>query len=160
MQRKNPLAGAVAVEVLKVRGDATLGGHDDAHIDVRGQVEIDGALDTVVLRIKENAAVERILRVGRIEVGPEAAGASDSPYPSGGSGGAPSGGYPSTGYPPPSSGATIDEDGVVRTERWIVIGDAAKGLVLRAPDGRYYGFTVDRDGNLVQPGRFLGYRAP
>ncbi len=150
VRRKNPLAGSTSLERLVVR-EVRLGDDDAVH-DVRGQMVLDGDVDTVVLRVKENAEVERILLVRRLEIGK----ATGAPY---GSGGYPTGGYPSNGSPP-GRGASIDEDGVVRTHAWAVIGDTDKGLVLRSPEGRFFGFTVGEDGSLVSPGRFLGLTEP
>jgi hypothetical protein len=56
--------------------------------------------------------------------------------------------------------ASIDEEGTLRTDGWVVIGDTERGLVLRSPEGRYFGFTVDDEGRLVSPGRFLGWVEP
>ena len=145
MRRKNPLAGSTSLGRLVVR-EVRLGDDDAVH-DVRGQMVLDGDVDTVVLRVKENAEVERVLLVGRLEVGD-----AGSPYGSGG--------YPSGGYPPDRAGATIDEDGTLRTGGWAVVGDTDKGLVLRSPEGKYFGFTVDEDGRLASPGRFLGTLEP
>ena len=150
MRRKNPLAGSISLGHLVVR-EVQLGDDDAVH-DVRGQMVLDGDVDTVVLRVRENAEMERLLLVRRLEVG----AIGGDPY---GSGGYPSGGYPSTGSAP-GRGASIDEDGVIRTDAWAVIGDTDKGLVLRSPEGRYFGFTVDEDGQLVSPGRFLGLTEP
>ena len=96
VRRKNPLAGSTSLGRLVVR-EVRLG-DDDAIHDVRGQMVLDGDVDTVVLRVRENAEVERVLLVGRLEVGD-----AGTPYGSGG--------YPSGGYPPDRAGATIDEDG-------------------------------------------------
>ena len=146
MRRKNPCATSrLVIRELRV-------GDDDAVHEIRGQTVLDGDIDTVVLRIKENAEVERTLLVRRFEVGSPSA----DPY---GSGGYPSGGYPSNGSPP-SRGASIDEDGTFRTSGWVVINDSAKGLVLRSPEGKYFGFTVDEEGRLVSPGTFLGHVEP
>ena len=150
MRRKNPLAGSTSLGRLVVR-EVQLGDNDAIH-DVRGQMVLDGDVDTVVLRVRENAEMERLLLVRRLEVG----AVGDDPY---GSGGYPSGGYPSNGIAP-GRGASIDEDGVVRTDAWAVIGDTDKGLVLRSPEGRYFGFTVGEDGQLVSPGKFLGLTEP
>jgi len=150
MRRKNPLAGSTSLGRLVVR-EVQLGDDDAVH-DVRGQMVLDGDVDTVVLRVRENAEMERLLLVRRLEVGV----VGGDPY---GSGGYPSGGYPSNGSAP-GRGASIDEDGVVRTDAWAVIGDTSKGLVLRSPEGRYFGFTVDEDGQLVSPGKFLGLTEP
>lgn len=150
MRRKNPLAGSTSLGHLVVR-EVRLGDDDAVH-DVRGQMVLDGDVDTVVLRIKENAEVERLLLVRRLEVG----GAGGSPY---GSGGYPSGGYPSNASAP-GAGASIDEEGTIRTGRWVVVGDSDKGLVLRSPEGRYFGFTVDDEGRLDTTGRFLGLVEP
>ena len=170
MRRKNPLSGAADLQRLFVREVTDLGEDDDALHAVRGQMEVDGDIDMVVLRVKENAEVERVLLVGRLEVGGRPAGGYGSGgYPSGGSGGYPSGGthsggYPSGGYPyggqaaPP--GASIDEEGTVRTGGWVVVGNSDKGLVLRSPEGRYFGFTVDDTGKLEVQGTFLGFREP
>ena len=151
MRRKNPCAThRLLIRELRV-------GDDDAVHELRGQTVLDGDIDTIVLRVKENAEVERTLLVRRLEVG----ATSGDPY---GSGGSPSGGYPSGGYPssssPPPQGASIDEQGVIRTGGWIVINDNAKGLVLRSPEGKYFGFTVGEDGRLSSPGEFLGHREP
>ena len=146
MRRKNPCATSrLFIRELRV-------GDDDAVHEIRGRTELDGDIDTVVLRVKENAEVERTLLVRRFEVGRPSA----DPY---GSGGYPSGGYPSNGSPP-SRGASIDEDGTFRTSGWVVINDSAKGLVLRSPEGKHFGFTVGEDGRLSSPGTFLGYREP
>ncbi len=145
MRRKNPLAGSTSLGRLVVR-EVRLGDDDAVH-DVRGQMVLDGDVDTVVLRIKENAEVERLLLVRRLEVG----GAAGSPYGSGG--------YPSNAGAP-GAGASIDEDGTIRTGRWVVVGDSDKGLVLRSPEGRYFGFTVDDEGRLGTTGRFLGLVEP
>lgn len=150
VRRKNPLAGSTSLGRLVVR-EVRLGDDDAVH-EVRGQMVLDGDVDTVVLRVRENAEVERVLLVRRLEVG----ASGGDPY---GSGGYPTGGYPSNGSPP-GRGATIDEDGVLRTDGWAVIGDTDKGLVLRSPEGKYFGFTVDDDGQLVSPGRFLGLTEP
>jgi len=150
VRRKNPLAGSTSLGRLVVR-EVRLGDDDAVH-DVRGQMVLDGDVDTVVLRVKENAEVERVLLVRRLEVGTT----GGDPY---GSGGYPTGGYPSNGSPP-ARGASIDEDGVVRTDAWAVIGDTDKGLVLRSPEGRYFGFTVGEDGSLASPGKFLGLTEP
>ncbi len=150
MRRKNPLAGSTSLGRIVVR-EVRLGDDDAVH-DVRGQMVLDGDVDTVVLRVKENAEIERVLLVRRLEVG----AAGGDPY---GSGGQPSGGYPSNGRPP-ARGASIDEDGTLRTGGWAVIGDTDKGLVLRSPEGRYFGFTVDDEGRLVSPGKFLGHVEP
>lgn len=150
MRRKNPLAGSTSLGRLVVR-EVRLGDDDAVH-DVRGQMVLDGDVDTVVLRVKENAEVERILLVRRLEVG----SAGGDPY---GSGGYPSGGYPSNGSPP-ARGASIDEDGTLRTAGWAVIGDTDKGLVLRSPEGRYFGFTVDDEGRLASAGKPLGRVEP
>ena len=156
MRRKNPLAGAASFGELVVR-EVRLGADDDAIHQVRGQMVLDGDVDTVVLRVRENAEVERILLVGRLEVGRN----DGNPY---GSGGYPTGGCPSDGYPSngsaPDRGASIDEEGTLRTDGWVVIGDTERGLVLRSPEGRYFGFTVDDEGRLVSPGRFLGWVEP
>ena len=151
VKRKNPLAGSASFGRLVVR-ELQLG-DDDAIHDVRGQLVLDGDVDTVVLRVKENAEFERLLLVRRLEVG-----GGGTPY---GSGSAPygSGGYPSD-YGAPGPGASIDEDGNVRTGGWIVVGDTSKGLVLRSPEGKYFGFTVDDEGRLSLPGQFLGYVEP
>lgn len=155
MRRKNPLSGAASFGQLVAR-EVRLG-DDDAIHEVRGQMVLDGDVDTVVLRVQENAEVERTLLVGRLEVG----GDGGAPY---GSGGCPTGGYPSDGYHSnggsPDQGASIDEDGILRTDGWVVIGDADHGLVLRSPEGRYFGFTVDDEGRFVSPGRFLGWVEP
>ncbi len=145
LRRKNPLAGSTSLGRLVVR-EVRLGDDDAVH-DVRGQMVLDGDVDTVVLRVKENAEVERVLLVGRLEVGD-----AGTPYGSGG--------YPSGGYPPDRAGASIDEDGTLRTGGWAVVGDTDKGLVLRSPEGKYFGFTVDEDGRLASPGRFLGTLEP
>lgn len=145
MRRKNPLAGSTSLGRLVVR-EVRLGDDDAVHA-VRGQMVLDGDVDTVVLRIKENAEVERLLLVRRLEVG----GAPGTPYGSGG--------YPSNGSAP-GAGASIDEDGTIRTGRWLVVGDSDKGLVLRSPEGRYFGFTVDDEGRLDTTGRFLGLVEP
>jgi len=150
VRRKNPLAGSTSLGRLVVR-EVQLG-DDDAIHDVRGQMVLDGDVDTVVLRVRENAEMERLLLVRRLEVG----AVGGDPY---GSGGYPSGGYPSNGSAP-GRGASIDEDGVVRTDAWAVVGDTNKGLVLRSPEGRYFGFTADEDGHLVSPGKFLGWVTP
>ena len=150
MRRKNPLAGSTSLGRLVVR-EVQLGSDDAVH-DVRGQMVLDGDVDTVVLRVKENAEVERLLLVRRLEVGTS----GGDPY---GSGGRPSGGSPSDGSPP-GRGASIDESGTVRTSGWVVVGDRDKGLVLRSPEGKYFGFTVDSEGRLTQPGRFLGLVEP
>lgn len=145
MRRKNPLAGSTSLGRLVVR-EVQLGDDDAVH-DVRGLMELDGDIDTVVLRVKENAEVERVLLVGRLEVGD-----AGTPYGSGG--------YPSGGYPPDRAGASIGEDGTLRTGGWAVVGDSDKGLVLRSPEGKYFSFTVDEDGRLASPGRFLGTIEP
>ena len=145
MKRKNPLSGSASLGRLVVR-EVRLGDDDAVH-DVRGQMVLDGAVDTVVLRVKENAEVERVLIVRRLEVG----AGGDAPYGSGGSG------FFSS---PPPHGASIDQDGTLRTGGWAVIGDSERGLVLRSPEGRFFGFTVDEDGRLVSPGRFLGNAVP
>ena len=150
VRRKNPIAGSTSLGRLVVR-EVRLGDDDAVH-DVRGQMVLDGDVDTIVLRVKENAEVERILLVRRLEIGR----ATGDPY---GSGGYPTGGYPSNGSPP-GRGASIDEDGAIRTQAWAVIGDTDKGLVLRSPEGRYFGFTVDDEGQIVSPGRFLGLVEP
>jgi len=150
VRRKNPIAGSTSLGRLVVR-EVRLGDDDAVH-DVRGQMVLDGDVDTIVLRVKENAEVERILLVRRLEIGR----ATGDPY---GSGGYPTGGYPSNGSPP-GRGASIDEDGAIRTQAWAVIGDTDKGLVLRSPEGRYFGFTADEDGHLVSPGKFLGWVTP
>ena len=171
MRRKNPLSGAADLQRLFVREVTDLGEDDDALHTVRGQMDVDGDIDMVVLRVKENAEVERILLVGRLEVGGRGGGGHGSGgYPSGGSGGGPpsggtpSGGYPSGGYPyggyPAGKGASIDEKGTVRTDGWVVVGNSEKGLVLRSPEGRYFGFTVDDAGKLEVQGTFLGFREP
>ena len=154
MRRKNPLS---AVDQLRVR--ELRAGDVDAFHEVVGVTELDGDIDAFVLRVKENAAVERLLLVGRIEVGagarsPEGRGAS--PY-AGSS--APSGGTP---YAPRADreGASIDEDGTVRTAGWLVIHNAEYGLVLRSPEGRYFGFTVDEHGALRTMGKDLGTNEP
>ena len=146
MRRKNPCATS-RLFIRELRA-----GDDDAVHEIRGQLVLDGDVDTVVLRVKENAEIERTLLVKRLEVGRSNA----DPY---GSGGSSSGGYPSNGSPP-SCGASIDEDGTIRTSGWVVINDSAKGLVLRSPEGKHFSFTVDEDGQLVSPGTFLGYVAP
>ena len=151
MRRKNPLAGAASFGELVVR-EVRLGADDDAIHQVRGQMVLDGDVDTVVLRVQENAEVERILLVGRLEVGRN----DGNPY---GSGSYPTGGYPSDGSAP-DRGASIDEEGTLRPDGWVVIGDIEHGLVLRSPEGRYFGFTVDDDGRLVSLGRFLGWVEP
>lgn len=155
VRRKNPLAGSVSLGRLVVR-ELKLG-DDDAIHDVRGQMVLDGDIDTVVLRVKENAELERTLLVRRLEVGAP----GGDPYGSGGyaSGGYPSGGYSSYGSSP-GRGASIDEDGVVRTDAWAVIGDSDKGLVLRSPEGKYFGFTVGDGGRLSTTGTFLGWVEP
>ena len=116
MRRKNPLAGSTSLGRLVVR-EVQLGSDDAVH-DVRGQMVLDGDVDTVVLRVKENAEVERLLLVRRLEVGTS----GGDPY---GSGGRPSGGSPSDGSPP-GRGASIGEDGTVRTSGWVVVGDRAR----------------------------------
>ena len=151
VRRKNPIAGSVSLGQLIVR-EVRLGGDDDALHTVRGQMVLDGDIDTVVLRVKESAEVERLLLVRRLEVGVPAGNAY-------GSGGYPSGGYPSDAGAV-GGGASIDEDGTVRTSGWLVVGDSERGLVLRSPEGKYFGFTVDNEGHLVSAGRFLGWRAP
>ena len=145
MRRKNPLAGSTSLGRLVVR-EVRLGDDDAVH-EVRGQMVLDGDVDTVVLRVRENAEVERVLLVRRLEVG----ASPGDPYGSGGS--------PSDGSPP-GRGASIDEDGVLRTDGWLVVRDTDKGLVLRSPEGRYFGFTVDEQGRLVSPGRDLGTVEP
>jgi len=150
VRRKNPIAGSTSLGRLVVR-EVRLGDDDAVH-DVRGQMVLDGDVDTIVLRVKENAEVERILLVRRLEIGR----ATGDPY---GSGGYPTGGYPSNGSPP-GRGASIDEDGAIRTHAWVVIGDTDKGLVLRSPEGRYFGFTVGEDGQIVSPGKPLGRVEP
>lgn len=145
MRRKNPLAGSTSLGRLVVR-EVRLGDDDSVH-GVRGQVVLDGDVDTVVLRVKENAEVERVLLVRRLEVGAP----GGDPYGSGG--------YPSNGSPP-ARGASIDEAGTLRTSGWLVVGDTGRGLVLRSPEGKYFGFTVDDDGRLVSPGKFLGHTEP
>lgn len=150
MRRKNPLAGSTSLGQLVVR-EVRLGDDDAVH-DVRGQVVLDGDVDTVVLRVKESAEVERLLLVRRLEVG----GSGGDPY---GSGGYPSGGYPSDAGLP-VAGASIDEGGTIRTGSWLVVGDSDKGLVLRSPEGRYFGFTVADDGRLDPQGTFLGWVEP
>ena len=146
MKRKNPCA-ASRLFIRELRA-----GDDDAVHELRGQLVLDGDVDTVVLRVMENAEVERTLLVRRLEVG----ATGGDPY---GSGGYPSGGYPSNGSPP-SRGASIDEHGNVRTDGWLVVSDSQNGLVLRSPEGRHFSFIVDEEGRLVSPGRFVGYRAP
>lgn len=145
MRRKNPLAGSTSLGRLVVQ-EVHLG-NDDATHDVRGQMVLDGDVDTVVLRVKENAEVERLLLVRRLEVG----ASGGDPY---GSGGAPSDGSPV------GAGASIDEDGTIRTARWVVVGDTDKGLVLRSPEGSFFGFTVDDQGRLSTTGKPLGRVQP
>ena len=144
MRRKNPLAGSTSLGRLIVK-EVRLG--DDAAVhDVRGQMVFDGDVDTVVLRVKENAEIERLLLVRRLEIGPAAAAGAPTGYPSDGSA--------------PGPRASVDDDGTVRTAGWVVIGDGDKGLVLRSPEGKYFGFTVDDDGRIASQGRFLGYVSP
>ena len=158
MRRKNPLS---AVEQLRVR--ELRAGDVDAFHEVVGVTELDGDIDAFVLRVKENAAVERLLLVGRLEVGAQARppeGSGASPYASGASGSsAPSGGTP---YAPRADreGASIDEDGTLRTAGWVVIHNSEYGLVLRSPEGRYFGFTVDEHGALSVQGKDLGTSEP
>ena len=137
-------------------------GDRDALHRLEGQTEIDGDVDAFVLRVKENAAVDRLLMVGRIEVGAQARvpeGSGGSPYASGASGSsAPSGGTPYAPRAEPG-GASIDDDGTVRTGGWIVIDNADHGLVLRSPEGRYFAFTVGEDG-VLGAGRYLGRERP
>lgn len=157
MRRKNPLTGVEQLSIRELRA-----GDLDAVHQLDGLTELDGDVDAFVLRVKENAAVERLLLVGRLEVGaqtrpPEGSGAS--PSASGGSGSsAPSGGTP---YGPTAEpgGASIDEEGTVRTGGWVVIDNVDYGLVLRSPQGRYFAFTVDESGRL-SPGRDLGTERP
>lgn len=152
MRRKNPLS---TMERLTVR-ELNAGDRDALH-RIDGHTELDGDVDAFVLRVKENAAVERLLLVGRIEVGAQARlpeGSGASPYGSS----APSGGTP-YGPAPAPSGASIDEGGTVRTGGWVVIDNAEHGLVLRSPEGRYFAFTVGEDGALG-PGRYLGTERP
>lgn len=157
MRRKNPLSTMERLTVRELRA-----GDRDALHRIEGHTELDGDVDAFVLRVKENAAFERLLLVGRIEVGaqvrpPEGSGAS--PYASGASGSsAPSGATPYGRVPEPG-GASIDEDGTVRTGGWVVIDNAEHGLVLRSPEGRYFAFTVGEDGTLG-PGRYLGRERP
>ena len=146
VRRKNPLSGSASLDQLTVH-EVRLGTDDDAVQEVRGLMEFDGDVDTVVLRVKENAEVERILLVRRLEVGAD----GGDPY---GSGGCPSDGGVSG---PPAS---IDDQGVIRTHGWAVVGNSAQGLVLRSPEGKHFSFTVDDDGHLKSPGRFVGYHAP
>lgn len=156
MRRKNPLSTMERLTVRELRA-----GDRDALHRIDGHTELDGDVDAFVLRVRENAAVERLLLVGRIEVGGQARppeGSAASPYASGASGSAPSGGTPCGAVPVPG-GASIDEDGTVRTGGWVVIDNAEHGLVLRSPEGRYFAFTVGEDGALG-PGRYLGTERP
>ena len=112
--------------------------------------------------MRENAAVERLLLVSRLEVSTAAreGGGRSSPYVDA-SGGYTSGSYVSGSHPPAArGGACIDEAGTLRTGGWIVIGDAERGLVLRSPDGRFFAFTVDERGRLSTTGVDLGTKEP
>ncbi len=157
MRRKNPLTTAERLTVRELRA-----GDPDALHTLDGVTELGGDVDAFVLRVLENAAVERLLLVSRLEV----SGAARSPDRGGSPyvdqrGGYSSGSYVSGSYPSsPPGGACIDEDGTLRTSGWVVIGDAERGLVLRSPEGRYFAFTVDERGQLNTTGVDLGTTEP
>lgn len=157
MRRKNPLTSVERLDVREIRA-----GDRDAVHALEGITELDGDVDAFVLRVRENAAVERLLLVSRLEVSAAArrGGGRSSPYVDA-SGGYTSGGYVSASHPSAArDGACIDEDGTLRTGGWIVIGDAERGLVLRSPEGRYFAFTVDERGRLSTTGVDLGTKEP
>lgn len=157
MRRKNPLSTMERLTVRELRA-----GDRDALHRIDGTTEVDGDVDAFVLRVKENAAFERLLLVGRVEVGaharvPEGSGAS--PYASGASGSRVASGATPYGPIAEPTGASIDEEGTVRTSGWVVIDNADHGLVLRSPEGRFFAFTVDESGQLGA-GRYVGRERP
>ena len=130
---------------LTVDDLATLGMTNDAITNLLGRLNVDGAENTFVLSVKEDADFEQYMRVqGLLEIGDRGA---ESGY-----------GYSGSEYPGPEAGkegCTISEDGVVRSDGFISLAHE-NGLVLKSVDGHYYSFRVAPGGNLNLVGVDMG----
>ena len=138
---------------------------DNAEHLLHGRTVVDGASDTIVLSILERAEVLDLLSVARLAVGLTSAPdpAADDPYV--GHSGDTEDPYPDiyTGpndSPPERTGLTVDEAGNLRTSGWLLVKHAPEGIVLRAPNGLYYGFRVDAGGAISTTGRLVGPTPP
>lgn len=173
MHRRNPPAGVAHFSTLTV-GDLTThnltAGVDDGEFDdnaehrLHGTTTVSGAEDTLVLQVEQRAEVMDLLSARRLAIGLTTAPdpASDDPYRASGSDDTP---YPAldengSAAAPQKTGFTVDEGGNVRASGFVVVKQAQEGVVLRAPDGRYYAFTVDALGRLSTTGRLVGQTPP
>lgn len=179
-RRRNPPAGvahfstltAGTLEVHELRAGFDDGTPDDnAEHEIHGQLVVSGADDTVVLRVEQRAAIQDLLSAGRLEVGMVIAADPASPYddPYAATSVDLSGPYADpyaevmlggSTSPPERTGFTVDEKGNVRMSGFEVVKNALTGLVLRAPDGRYWSFAIDAAGQLATTGQLIGAQSP
>ena len=168
MRRRNPPAGDVTfnnVTLHNLTAGVSAGVLDDnAEHVMHGLTTVSGAEDTIILTVAEHAHVAGLLSSSRLAVGlttaPDPAGSDpypsspyeDTPYPELGADGNPSS--------PEQTGFTVDEAGRVRTTGFVVVKQASDTVVLRAPTGTYYAFTVNSLGQLATTGRSLGQTPP
>lgn len=163
MRRRNPPSGNVTfnnVTMHNLTAGILAGEADDnAEHTLHGATTVSGAADTIVLLVEERAHIQDLLTASRLSVGlttaadpesddpHEASPYDDSPYPDTQAGGG--------ATPPELTGFTVDPGGNVRTSGFVVVKNAPDAVVLRAPNGLYYSFTVGSDGQLDTTGRLV-----
>lgn len=163
MRRRNPPSGNATfnnVTVHNLTAGVSDGSLDDnAEHVLHGTTTVSGAADTIVLQVEERAHVMDLLSASRLAVGLttaadpasddpyEASPYDDSPYPDIQAGGAASS--------PELTGFTVDTGGNVRASGFVVVKDSPSAVVLRAPSGIYYSFSVNSAGEISTTGRVI-----
>lgn len=167
LPRELPTLFVESLQVRELTAGVTSEGtpDDNAEHSLHGTTTVSGAPDTIILLVEERAHVQDLLSASRLNVGLttapdpgpysdpyEASPYDDSPYPETLDGGA--------SAAPAQTGFTVDEGGNVRTSGFTLVKQAQDGVVLRAPNGAYYAFTVNSAGEISTTGRSLGTTPP